>query len=79
MSRSRKKSQVFGNASPSSEKPGKRCSSRATRSKVRQLLNLWTDFDEVIIPINREVFNTWDLGKDGKHWRRCPSQKDMRK
>lgn len=68
MSRSRRKTPIFGNSMASSEAKDKRIWHKRWRSRQRDQLaqaNKETD----ILGINQnEVSSTWDMLKDGKSW-----------
>ena len=71
MSRSFRHTPVIGNACAASDKPGKQIGNRALRMHVRISLRncLRSDdgFDNLIVPLLREVSNVWSFPKDGKH------------
>lgn len=71
MSRSFRHTPVIGNACAASDKPGKQIANRALRMHVRISLRncLRSDdgFDNLVVPLLREVSNVWDFPKDGKH------------
>ena len=70
MSRSYRKTKIFGNSGNVSEKQDKRIANRCLRSRVRcGELNLTL----------REVSNPWDFAKDGKNYWANATEKDMRK
>lgn len=80
MSRSFKKTPVFGNcghSSRSSEKEDKRLANRRLRHRANQELQEWGEDAE--LPIIREISNIWDFKHDGKHYRKNYKLKDMRK
>lgn len=68
MSRSRRKTPIFGHTSARSEANDKRLWHKRWRSRVRdQLASLGPDSDP--LPVHRQaVSSTWDMAKDGKHW-----------
>lgn len=74
MSRSVKRTPVFGITRAPSEKHDKRIANRRWRSRVRQAVHMDTD-----PPMQREVSNVWDFAKDGKKYRRSVASEDMRK
>lgn len=69
MSRSRKKTKIFGNAGRS-DKTDKRMANR----KLRRLVN--SGKYELNI---RDVSNVWNFSKDGKHYYDNAGEEDMRK
>jgi hypothetical protein len=75
MSRSRRKTPVFGNTTATSEKADKRIANQRLRSHVR------TSFaagQEPAIGI-RDVSSTWTFDKDGKRFWCGATAEDMRK
>lgn len=68
MSRSFKHTPITGNTTCRSEKNDKRLANRAERRIVRHLLHVASDFDTILLPIQREVSDVWGFGKDGRHW-----------
>ena len=69
MSRSRKKTKVFGNAG-ASDKYDKRMANR----KLRRLRRAGDDDLGI-----RDVSNPWGWSKDGRHYWKDATEKDMRK
>ncbi len=71
MSRSFRHTPVIGNACASSDKPGKQIANRTLRTHVRMTLRKClrncADFDNLLVPLLREVSNVWSFPKDGKH------------
>lgn len=58
-----------GFSSCASEKEDKRLYNRKFRRKVNQHLfdtNYMEEFDNVCLPLLKEVSDVWDMGKDGK-------------
>ncbi len=76
MTRSYQHTPIFGNCLCDSEKRDKRIANRAWRRIVRVKLHTGTT---EVLPLQREVSNVWDFGKDGKHWRSNYDPKWMRK
>ena len=74
MSRSFRKTPVFGNTTARSEKKSKRLANRKFRRINKKLINLDKDPKEMNV-----VFNVWDMEKDGKHFWKNPDPKYMRK
>lgn len=68
MSRSRRKTPIFGHTTARSEADDKRLWHKRWRSRERdQLASLGPDGDP--LPVHRQaVSSTWDMAKDGKHW-----------
>lgn len=77
MSRSYKKTPIFGNTTTCSEKSDKKIAHGKFRAKLRDCLKQHR-FDECPIDMN-EVSNIWDFGKDGKHYWIDAPEKYMRK
>jgi hypothetical protein len=71
MSRSYKKTPIFGNAE-GSEKPDKRRWHKAYRRKSKQLINQSIEqldsFESTIFPTEREISDVWLMKKDGKNY-----------
>ena len=90
MSRSRKKIPIFGNAG-TSDKSSKRKANRKERSEINQTMNSFEVdacidssfvkevWDDVELPIKREISDVWDFAKDGKHYFKNCEAKDYRK
>lgn len=68
MSRSRRKTPIFGHTTARSEADDKRLWHKRWRSHERDNLNtIGPDGDHV--PVHRRaVSSTWNMAKDGKHW-----------
>jgi len=68
VSRSRRKTPIFGHTTARSEADDKRLWHKRWRSRVRdQLATLGPDGDP--LPVHRQaVSSAWDMAKDGKHW-----------
>lgn len=49
-----------------SDKPGKVIANRRLRARVRQAIVNCRDFDNLVVPVLREVSDVWDFPKDGK-------------
>ena len=78
MSRSRRKTPIFGHTSAESDAEWKAQSARALRRSVKQMLN--ATLDTTAFPgKRRELANPWSAPKDGKHWWRGAAARDMRK
>lgn len=67
MARSYRHTPIMGNCSHS-DKPGKVKAHRSLRANVRMAFANCRDYDDLIVPILREVSNVWDFPKDGKHF-----------
>lgn len=77
MSRSRRKTPIKGVTAASSEKNDKRHANRALRHRARQALA--ANPTQEVAPERREVGNAWAMAKEGKHFLKAPSAKDLRK
>jgi len=75
MSRSRKKTPVFGNTNAASEKQDKRKANRVFRKQTKQVI----DAEDTPAPKKREASEVWKFSKDGKHYKRKTTKKDLRK
>jgi hypothetical protein len=75
MSRSRRRTPIFGITTSDSEKQDKREANRRLRRAVRLAL----DAGDEVLPHLREVSNVWGFAKDGKRWCAHASPRDMRK
>ena len=81
MSRSQRKSKIFGITKCESEKQFKRKYNRMYRHKVRSMLKDSIDdgYGDVLLPELGEIVDIWSGNKDGKHyWKNCEDS-DMRK
>jgi hypothetical protein len=77
MTRSRKKTPMFGISTSVSEKADKVAAHKRERRKVRTRLRV--EPDAAALPHRLEVSNVWSYAKDGKRYRKAASKKDMRK
>lgn len=72
MSRSYKKVPVIGHTGADSEKSDKKIWHRRFRHKTKDILRSMhndTDaIDDVVMPVEGDVSNTWSMSKDGKHY-----------
>lgn len=72
MSRSYKKVPVIGHTGADSEKADKKIWHRRFRHKTKDILrsmhNDVEGMDDVIMPVETDVSNTWAMSKDGKHY-----------
>lgn len=75
MSRSRRKTPIFGNTTCRSEKEDKKIANQQLRARVRDALIT----EEEVMPAVREVSNVWSFGKDGKNYWKDAPKKAMRK
>lgn len=66
MSRSRKRTPVWGRSSAASEKEDKRDYNRRYRHACKQLLHAHPDRE--LMPHLREYSDDWGMAKDGKVW-----------
>jgi hypothetical protein len=64
VSRSYRKTPIFGHTTKESEKDDKRRTNGTLRAAVRRALASSAE----IIPTIRDVSNVWSFSKDGKHW-----------
>ena len=68
MSRSRRKTPIFGYTTARSEAEDKRLWHKRWRSSERdQLASLGPDGDPLPVP-RQAVSSTWEMAKDGNHW-----------
>ena len=67
MSRSRRKTPIFGVTTAASDAAWKAKAARKLRHRVRQVLEATLDGDR-FSGKRWEVVNPWDAPKDGKHW-----------
>lgn len=75
MSRSRKRTPIFGNAASRSEREDKRVAAKRMRALERQALHHGAE-----PPTKHEAFDMeWCGGKDGKRWWARVKPEDMRK
>lgn len=78
MSRSRRKTKIFGHTSATSDHQWKKQAARILRHQVKQ--HLCTTFDgDWFVGKRWDVVNPWDAPKDGKHYRAKANANDMRK
>jgi hypothetical protein len=76
MSRSRRKTPIFGITTARSEKQDKRLANRKLRHAVAGVLHVRP---ESVLPTLREVSDVWGFDKDGKSWWGEAPAKEMRK
>lgn len=67
MSRSRRKTPIFGHTTARSEANDKRLWHKRWRSRQRDQLVVGAEDDPLPVPRN-VVSNTWNMAKDGKSW-----------
>jgi hypothetical protein len=77
MTRSRKKTPMFGISTSVSEKADKVAAHKRERRQVRTRLRV--EPDAPVLPHRREISDVWAYAKDGKRYRKSASRKDMRK
>ncbi len=75
MSRSRRKTKIFGNARSTSEKDDKRHCNRLVRRAARAIAH---DPDAVHV-CKSEAMDVWSMSKDGRRYWCDATEKDMRK
>ena len=75
MSRSRKKTKIFGVTNAQSEKLDKRFANRKLRRKVKIKVKARKD----ILPLLKEVSNIWGFAKDGKTYDSRANNRLLRK
>ena len=68
MSRSRRKTPIFGYTSSDSERQDKQIWHRRWRHNERQALATADDFDAHLTLLRDDVSSTWNMDKDGKHY-----------
>lgn len=76
MSRSTRKNKIFPNCG-SSEKKDKRINNRIFRKRETMYLKAGL-FSELPLSMN-EIRNPWDMSKDGKHFWKNATKKDLSK
>jgi hypothetical protein len=78
MSRSRRKTPIFGNTTAKSDAEWKAKAARKLRRKVKQHLESTHDGDG-FAGKRWDAVNSWSSEKDGKHYWKRAKPKDMRK
>lgn len=78
MSRSRRKTPIFGHTTAQSDAEWKAKAARRLRHRARQIIAATLDAAQ-LAGKRWEVVNPWDAPKDGKHWWGKAKPKDMRK
>jgi hypothetical protein len=75
MSRSYRKTKIFGMTKAESEKKDKRLANRRLRKAISNMDLLETE----IVPTIEDVSNVWSFDKDGRQYWHNATKKDMRK
>ena len=78
MSRSRRKTSIFGHATAQSDHPWKKTSARKLRRSVKQRLAATLDGDR-FAGKRWDLVDPWSSEKDGKHFWTNPPARFMRK
>ena len=78
MSRSRRKTPIFGHTTATTDHPWKKAAARALRHRVKQMLCATLDGDR-FAGRRWDLVNPWSSAKDGKHYWGKAKAKDMRK
>jgi hypothetical protein len=78
MSRSRRKTPIFGNTGADTDHPWKKASARKLRRGVKQVLQATQDGDN-FSGKRWDLVNPWSSEKDGKHYCTAPDPRWMRK
>ena len=78
MSRSRRKTPIFGDTGAETDHPWKKAVARKLRRRVRQHLGATLDGDR-FAGKRWDLDSDWSSGKDGKHWWREWDASAMRK
>ena len=69
MSRSRRKTPIFGNCDKRvSEKHAKRAWHKKFRHATKVEVNVYCDIENLILTDFREISDLWGMPKDGKHY-----------
>lgn len=78
MSRSRRKTPIFGYSSAPSDHTWKKLAARKFRRQVKARLH--ASLEDAPLPVRgRDVINPWDAPKDGKGWFGAATPRQMRK
>lgn len=75
MSRSRRKNTIRGNTSAASEKQSKLKANRKLRRLTKETLKKRKE----VLPLLREISDTWNFEKDGKKYVSNLPEKELRK
>jgi len=67
MSRSYRHTPIVGNTTARTDKPGKMIANRTLRAHTRAALHFCRDYENLLMPLLRELSNVWSFPKDGKH------------
>jgi hypothetical protein len=78
VSRSRRKTPIFGITTAATDHPWKKAAARKLRHSVKQHLNATLDSDR-FAGKRWDLVNPWSSEKDGKRWWRPPDPRWMRK
>jgi hypothetical protein len=78
MSRSRRKTPIFGHTTAESDHQWKKKAARTLRHRVKQHLNVTLSGDH-FAGKRWDLVNPWDAPKDGKHWWKSNDPRSMRK
>ena len=78
MSRSRRKTPIFGHTTADSDAPWKAKAARVLRHRAKQELQITSDI-AVLAGKRWDAVNPWSSDKDGKHWWAKADAKAMRK
>jgi hypothetical protein len=78
MSRSRRKTPIFGHTGAETDHPWKKAAARRLRRRVKQHLTATLDGDG-FAGKRWDLESDWQSNKDGKHWWDKAGPKDMRK
>ena len=76
MSRSRRKTPIFGYANADSEAHDKRIWHSRMRHRERQALHSADDFDAHLTTARDQVSSTWNMDKDGKFYFSAASREE---
>ncbi len=66
MSRSFRHTPIIGRSTAVSDQPFKKFANRKLRQQVRMAILECQDFDNLVVPLQREVSDVWVFPKDGK-------------
>lgn len=78
MSRSRRKTPIFGHTGAETDHPWKKAAARRLRHRVKQHLVAMLDGDR-FAGKRWDLESNWSSAKDGKFWWGAAAPKDMRK
>lgn len=77
VSRSRRKTPIFGNASGQSEREDKKAWHSRFRSRERTELATARELDAHLTVLEKQVSNTWAMAKDGRSYWPSRSQEEI--